>query len=46
LAAGGGRGLILTSLTESDALSELREAMNELTPGQPIDCLQRSLLYA
>lgn len=37
---------ILTSLTESDALAELPEAMTELTPGQPIDCLLLSLLYA
>jgi molybdopterin molybdotransferase len=37
---------ILTSLTESDALAELPEAMTEVTPGQPVNCLLLSLLYA
>jgi molybdopterin molybdotransferase len=36
---------ILTSLTESDALAELPEAMTEVTPGQSIACLPLSMLY-
>jgi molybdopterin molybdotransferase len=36
---------ILTSLTESDALAELPEAMTALVPGQSIDCLPLGLLY-
>lgn len=36
---------ILTSLTESDALAELPEAMTELAPGEPIVCLPLSMLY-
>jgi molybdopterin molybdotransferase len=36
---------ILTSLTESDALAELPEAMTNLEPGQPVNCLPLSMLY-
>jgi molybdopterin molybdotransferase len=36
---------ILTSLTESDALAELPEAMTTLEPGQPVNCLPLSMLY-
>ena len=36
---------ILTSLTESDALAELPEAMTALEPGQPVNCLPLSMLY-
>jgi molybdopterin molybdotransferase len=36
---------ILTSLTESDALAELPEAMTELAPGNAIACLPLAALY-
>ena len=36
---------ILTSLTESDALAELPEAMTVLEPGQPVDCVPLAMLY-
>jgi molybdopterin molybdotransferase len=36
---------ILTSLTESDALAELPEAMTELAPGAAIACLPLGALY-
>ena len=36
---------ILTSLTESDALAELPEAMTTLEPGEPVNCLPLSMLY-
>ena len=36
---------ILTSLTESDALAELPEAMTMLEPGQPVECLPLAMLY-
>jgi molybdopterin molybdotransferase len=36
---------ILTSLTESDALAELPEAMTELRPGEMVGCLPLSLIY-
>ncbi len=36
---------ILTSLTESDALAELPEAMTELAPGQPVSCIPLRLIY-
>jgi len=36
---------ILTSLTESDALAELPEAMTELSPGAAIACLPLGALY-
>jgi molybdopterin molybdotransferase len=36
---------ILTSLTESDALAELPEAMTELAPGATIACLPLGALY-
>jgi molybdopterin molybdotransferase len=36
---------ILTSLTESDALAELPEAMTVLQPGEMIGCLPLSMIY-
>jgi molybdopterin molybdotransferase len=36
---------ILTSLTESDALAELPEAMTELAPGQTVACLPLRLIH-
>jgi molybdopterin molybdotransferase len=36
---------ILTSLTESDALVELPEAMTDLVPGDIVGCLPLGLLY-
>ena len=36
---------ILTSLTESDALADLPEAMTALEPGDPVNCLPLSMLY-
>jgi molybdopterin molybdotransferase len=36
---------VLTSLTESDALVELPEAMTELEPGETVACLPLGLIY-
>ncbi len=36
---------VLTSLTESDALMELPEAMTALTPGELVPCIPLGLLY-